>query len=413
MSNALAIATVTQTLRNVLFDAIGAAKVHSASVTFVRPDDTANVPATGVNVFLYQVTPNTALRNSDLPTRGADGQLLQRPQVALDLFYLITFYGDDTKLEQQRLLGAVTLALHANPTLAVADIQSAQSAPYLAGADLDTQAERVRFRPISFSLEELSKLWSFLLKTDYVLSAAYVASVVLIDAAETIPAPLPVLDPRLVVTPLAPPIVTAIVPAPGSGSVIQPGALIIIQGSALLGPAGTTTVVQVGRTALTPSYATPTSLTVQLPSTLTAGTQTATVVQQLMLGTPPVPHPSGVQSDPSPFTLCPLIRRTESPLVYQITVQTNVPSPPNDAITVTLDPTIQPGQSVVLVLRPVAAGAPPLLFNGPAITAATNAAVFDLKPPPGDYFVQVIVDGAQSPLDIDAGGQPIGPRVTL
>ena len=49
-------------------------------------------------------------------------------------------------------------------------------------SNLETQTELVRFTPIAFSLEELSKLWSFLLKIDYVLSTAYVASVVLIEA---------------------------------------------------------------------------------------------------------------------------------------------------------------------------------------------------------------------------------------
>lgn len=415
MSNPLAIATVTQTLRNVLYDAISVANVPGAAVTFVRPDDRERVPATGVNVFLYQVTPNIALRNSDLPTRTADGTLLQRPQAALDLFYLITFYGDDTQLEQQRLLGAVTLALHAQPWLKISDIVAAQGAPYLTGADLANQSERVRFRPISFSLEELSKLWSFLLKTDYVLSAAYVASVVLIDTADPIPLPAPpVLQPKLVVLPVVPPVISAVVSAAGAGVTILPGTQIKLIGTDLLGPSGTTTVVLVGGSSLTPSAASATEMTVTLPTGLPAGAQTALVVQEPLLGSPPVAHAGGVQSAPATFTLAPLIRRSVSPVTYQITVQTNVGSPPGDAVTVTLDPTVQPGQRVVLVLRPTAPGALPLLFVGDTVTAATNALVFAVAPPPpGAYFVQVLVDDAESPLDVDAVGNPIGPQVTL
>jgi hypothetical protein len=415
MSNALAIATVTQTLRNVLNDAISVAQVAGATVTFVRPDDQAHLPATGANVFLYQVAPNEALRNSDLPTRATDGTLLQRPQAALDLFYLVTFYGDDTQLEQQRLLGAVTLALHSQPWLKTADIQAAQGAPYLVGADLASQTERIRFRPINFSLEELSKLWSFLLKTDYVLSTAYVASVVLIETSDAAPPPaLPVLQPKLVVLPAEQPVITAITPVAGPDGAIVPGAQINVMGVALLGSAGSMTVVEVAGQALVPTAASATQLTVTLPLDLRAGLQTATVVQQPLLGSPPSPHASGVSSSPATFTLAPLIRRGGSPVSYQIAVQTGVGSPPGDAITVGLDPTVQPGQRVVLVLRPPGDGALPRLFDGGKVSAATNTLVFAAAPPQhGAYFVQVIVDNAESPLDSDAAGNPTGPRITL
>lgn len=415
MSNALAIATVTQTLQNVLTDALKYANVPGAHVTAVRPDDQAHLPQTGVNIFLYQVAPNTALRNADLPTRAADGTLLQQPQAALDLFYLLTFYGDDTQLEQQRLLGAITLALHAQPWLRQPDIVAAETTPFLAGADLSGQSERVRFRPVSFSLEELSKLWSFLLKTDYVLSAAYLASVVLIDAPEPVAAPaLPVLTPKLLSFPFQMPVITTVAAAQGPPDVIRPGTEIRLTGSHLLGPPDTETVVLVGGVTVTPSAADATGLTVALPAGLAAGPQTVQVVQQPLLGSPPVPHAGGVSSQPAPFTLRPLIRRSGAPPVYQISVQTGVGSPPSDILTAVIDPVVQAGQRSVLSLLPQAGGAPPLLFDGGRAAAPTNALSFAIGiPPTGAYFVQVIVDGATSPLDTDAAGQPVGPRVSL
>lgn len=415
MSNALAIATVTQTLRNILHDAIGISNVAGAQVTFARPDDPPNLPTTGVNVFLYQVAPNTALRNADLPTRTADGTLLQRPQAALDLFYLLTFYGDDTQLEQQRMLGAVTLTLHAQPWLPQADIVAAQSAAYLAGADLSEQSEKVRFRPVSFSLEELSKLWSFLLKTDYVLSAAYVASVVLIDTSDVVPGPaLPVLQPQLLALPMTLPVITQIQPAAGAGPIL-PGSSITLSGTNLLGPVGTSPVVMIGTDTLIPPAPSATALTVTLPASLQAGLTAASVVQQPLLGIPPVPHAGGITSAPALFTLSPQIRRSGTPAVYQIVVGAASGSPPSDHVTVTLDPTIQPGQRAVLALTPAATpGALPLLFDGGVATQATNAPVFPIGiPPSGTYFVQVIVDNAESVLDTGAGGTPTGPEITL
>ena len=104
MSNHLAVATVTGTLRTVITDAVAA--VPGAAVTMQRPDGAAANQGAGINIFLYQVTPNAAYRNADLPTRRSDGELLQRPQAALVLHYLLSFFGDDGKLEPQRLLGA-------------------------------------------------------------------------------------------------------------------------------------------------------------------------------------------------------------------------------------------------------------------------------------------------------------------
>jgi hypothetical protein len=417
VSNFLAIATVTQTLSNVLQAAINAdgANLSGAVVKFARPDDAANLPDFGVNVFLYQVAPNPALRNSDLPTRTADGTLLQRPQAALDLFYLLTFYGDDSKFEQQRLLGAVTLALHAQPWLTVQDITDAQSGPYLGLADLSTQSERVRFRPVSFSLEELSKLWSFLLKTDYVLSAAYVASTVLLQTDDAEPAPgLPVLKPVLATFAAALPTISAIMPAvPNASGAILPGAQVNLQGANLLGPTGTATVVLVGGAAITPSAATAEQLTLTLPATLNAGPQTLAVVQQPLLGSPPVAHAGGAQSAPAAFVQAPLIRRSAAPVVYEITVAAAA-APAGDTIAVTFDPTAAAGQRILLSLTPAAAGSLPLIFDGGAVPAPTNVFTFPVgDPAAGSYFVQLIVDGATSPFDVDVAGNPTGPQVSL
>lgn len=196
MSNYLAIATVTTGLVRYLQGAVGA-DVGNAVVTSVRPDGpNSGVPEVGVNIFLYQATPNTAWRNHDLPTRRPDGTLAQRPQIALDLHYLLTFYGDETLLEPQRILGSTVRALHARPILTRQEIRSAVAAtPFLVGADLADEIETVKFTPVSLSLEELSKLWSVLFQTTYTLSIAYDASVLLISSESQPQLAQPVLEP--------------------------------------------------------------------------------------------------------------------------------------------------------------------------------------------------------------------------
>jgi hypothetical protein len=196
MSNFLAIATVTAALRQTLGPAIAVA-VPGATVTTMRPD----APHDGttqarVNLYLYQVTPNSAYRNADLPTRRTDGQVVQRAQVALDLHYLFTFYGDESRLEPQRLLGNVVRILHSQPVLTREVIQKTIAdptfAPFLANSDLADAAERVKFTRIELALEELSKLWSVFLQTPYSLSVAYQASLVLIESEDAIQTAPPV-----------------------------------------------------------------------------------------------------------------------------------------------------------------------------------------------------------------------------
>jgi hypothetical protein len=424
MSNALAIAAVTETLVHLLNGALEGAHVAGAQVTALRPDASSGLPPAGVNVFLYQVSPNPYLRNADLPTRKADGTLLRRPRAALDLHYLLTFYGDDTQLEQQRLLGAVARELHAQPLLSrnlIASVQ--QNVNFLNAADLDQQSELVHFTPINFSLEELSKLWSFLLKTDYVLCTAYVASVVLIEADVPIaPPPLPVLASNIYALPFRQPVVTQIKAAQDPNALILPGSQIVVSGRNFLykqvsesQTTTETTRVMIGSTPQSPVAVSDTQITVNLPPGLQAGSQSAQVIQSLNIGTPPVPHQQGFQSDVAPFVLHPVIEHIGSPpSPYAITFQTNVGSPPGDVVTVGVEPTVRAGQQALLELLQISDPNSARLFASELITSDTNTISFPVGgAPPGNYLVRVRIDGAESPFDLDPSGSPVAPNITL
>ena len=125
MSNFRAIATVTATLQRVLQDAIHS-DVAGSTVSTLKPTEAASaaLPASRVNVYLYSATQNPHRSNLDLPTRRPDGGLAQRPQVALDLNYLLSFYGDDATLEPQRLLGSVVAFLHSQPLITRPQIEA-------------------------------------------------------------------------------------------------------------------------------------------------------------------------------------------------------------------------------------------------------------------------------------------------
>lgn len=192
MSNALAIATVTATLAQIVRTAVQSV-LPGSDVLTERPDST---PPAGprVRLFLHQVSLNGALCNNDLPTRGANGSLMKRPTAALDLHYLLAFYGNENELEPQRMLGAAVRDIHAKPVLMRQMIEDAiASEPFLAGSNLADAVEQVKFTPLPLSLEELSKLWSVFFQAPYALSIAYQGTVVLIESEETAQAVLPVL----------------------------------------------------------------------------------------------------------------------------------------------------------------------------------------------------------------------------
>jgi Pvc16 N-terminal domain len=196
MSNRLAIAAATATLQDRLL-ATTTDEISGARVVTARPEAKQQPdPGTGVNLFLYEVIANPFLGNDGLPSRNRSGALVQVPFVALDLHYLLTFFGRDNTLEAQRLLGAVVAELGVRPVLTAEEIEGSVAArDYLKGADLAEQLERIVLTPLHLTLEEVSRLWSVLVQQPYSLSIQYQASVVLVTpsvaALEAHPPPTP------------------------------------------------------------------------------------------------------------------------------------------------------------------------------------------------------------------------------
>ncbi|MFC9424405.1 Pvc16 family protein [Streptomyces sp. NPDC056987] len=183
MSNALAVATVTQALALLIGNNLSPEMDIAVTVETRKPPAEPPTEPT-INVFLYQVAPNPSMRHTDLPTRASDGRLVNRAAAALDLNYLISAYGDETTLVGQRLIGCVVRTLHEIPVLPKDLIELAAERPYLAGSDLAASPQRVRFTPTVMDIDETSKLWGMLHQTPYTLSVAYQASLVLIEGRE-------------------------------------------------------------------------------------------------------------------------------------------------------------------------------------------------------------------------------------
>jgi hypothetical protein len=440
MSNFLAIATVTAALSRQLQNVVGT-DVPGATVTNFRPDGTGNgTPAPRVNLYLYQVTPNAALRGNDLPTRRSDGTLVQRPQVAFDLHYLLSFYGDEAQLEPQRLLGSAARTLHARPVLTqrvIRDAIASPTFPFLAPSNLDEAVELVRLTPLSLDLEALSKLWSVFFQTPYALSLAYQANVVLIESDDSPQRSLPVRDRNIYVMPIRQPIIEQVRSQAGLQQPITVGSTLILTGQKLQ---GTPTQVRIGDQEVTPEFISDTEIRLALTSppfrstALRAGIQGIQVIHPLLIGTPPVPH-RGSESNVAAFVLRPAIALPRRQVAVQCETTTdpmtgNPVTRCSGTIAVNFTPTVGRTQRVVLFLNQRNTGrgysfdAPPM--NGlSASDTATARIIFPIQGVvSGSYLVRVQVDGAESLLTVRADpNQPdqpdpndpqyIAPQVTI
>lgn len=418
MSNFLSIATVSATLRRTLQAAVDR-DVPGANVRTVRPDGAGNnAPARGVNIFLYQVTPNAAWRNADLPTRGGEGELVQRPRVALNLHYLLAFFGDEGQLEPQQLLGCVVRTLHSRPVLTRQMIQDTLADPlfsFLAASDLADEVEQVKFAPESLSLEELSKLWSIMLQTPYALSIAYQGTVVLIDSRQPPRAALPVRARNIYVVPFRQPVIDLVRSEAGRDQPITAASTLILEGQRLRGDV---TQVRVAGEVLPAQDVSDTQASIPLAAvpaaSLRAGVQGVQVVHPMMMGTPPVEH-RGVESNVAAFVLRPAITAVDSQNEQAL------PGGLRSAdIVVTLSPRVGQTQRVMLLLNELnpPPGETPLAYTfgvrsrgQPAPTDTITIPVTGVKA--ATYAVRVQVDGAESLLEVDANGLLSQPQVTI
>jgi hypothetical protein len=401
MSNFLAIATVTAALKARVEGAVSG-QVSGATVRMGRPEA---APAAGpfIDLFLYQVTPNGALRNDDLPTRRGDGTLLRRPRSALDLHYLFSFRGDEATLEPQRLLGSTIRHLHAEPVLdngAIAAGAALLPGPTL--SDLAQAVESVKLTPLPLSLEELSKLWSVFFQVPYNLSVAYQATVVVIEGTETGRSALPVLDRHLYVVPFQNAVIEEVQAAGGPGAPIlagQPADELVLRGHKLR--RDPTRMVVRGVT-VTPTLVSESEVRVSLNvppfpvGALRAGVQGVSLVYPVPMGLPPTDRP-GFESNLAAFVLRPRI------VPPGVTAAGGV-------VTVPVFPAIAKGQRTVLLLNSTSsAPAPAYAFENPPAPADTATPTFTTSGVvPDTYFVRIRVDGAESPFNPGTG-----PQVTL
>jgi hypothetical protein len=450
MSNSLAVASVSfvlvDLLNNGLIDRDISAALGDVSVSAVPPDKIDVLQTNGhsqLNLFLYNVTQNQGWRNAAYPSRDANGERLSNPPLALDLHYLLTAYGAEP-FHAEILLGYGMQLFHETPVLPRAAIRKSLSAPSqviegssglpvallnLFTSGLADQVEQVKIWPQTLTTEEISRLWTAF-QAKYRPTAAYQASVVLIESQASTKSALPVQRRTVTAIPFNKPVISQILsightsPPLEMDQAMLPGYQLVLIGSQLKGTGPTS--VLIGSEEVFPDDAdvAPSKIIVSIPSDITAGNQSVQVVQHTVLGSPPVAHRT-VESDPATFVLHPVILNIQTS-----TGVSTITGLPVTQLDITLEPPVAATQNVVLLLNQLPpAGSPPetplsYTFVAPPPFSLASPPIVPSPPSPivsipyfgvtpGSYLVRVQVDGAESLLTQDSTGLFTGPKVVL
>jgi len=389
VSNPLAIAATTLTLQAILQSTIVSdpadTDLTDTTVTILPPDKArGNGNANQLNLFLYQIVPNAAWRNMNVPSQVATGET-GNPPLALTLHYLLTAFGkdNDTTLPfGHHLLAKAMSILYDHALLGPDEIRAATSATF-PGSDLDKQVERVRITLQPMSLEEISKLWTGLV-TQYRLSVGYEVSVMLIDSTQAKKTPLPVLT-RGVKAPAS-----LIPPFPALDQIQFPNS----QTSALLGDSLVLTGnhldgTSVGLVFNHPLWNAPVEIAPQPGGT---ATQVTVII------------PNSAANWPAGFYTVSLMvqrptetyRRTTNQVSFGLAPKITIAPPssagPKITYTVTCSPEVRPEQYAALLLGDQEIVAQPHVTQ----TASLSFKAQNLSA--GKYFVRLRVDGVDSLL---------------
>ncbi len=290
----------------------------------------------------------------ELPVRRLDGSLVHTPQVALDLHYLFTFYGEEDALVPQLLLGKTAIALHVHPNPPPAamprrpyDVDADPNARFqLWESGLCEQVAQLRIVPEKVSPEELSKLWQIFTPAPYALSVFYRVSVILITDEQIPEPPLPVAEIRPYTTSEDLPDVEQVLPQVVDYSDRM---WITLRGRNLAAP-GTSVWIDGEQAAIRAGSGG--SLVVHLPPGLPPGIRTVRVTRDLELGENGRLH-RVFESNPASFVLRPVVAGVG-------------PAPDGRTVVVSLAPAVAQGQKLTLLLNQIDGGPRPLSYSLPA-----------------------------------------------
>ena len=423
MTNYLAVATVTAALRNIIQTGIKD-DLPGTTVTSVTPEGLNNAQKERkINIYLYQVSPIRELQQENsIPNRSRYNGKTNQRSLQLNLYYLITFYGNELELEPQQLLGSTIRTLLDRSILEKDTIEEAISrSDFLNNSTLVNQVNKVSFTMNSMTPEELTRIWSTLFRSPYSLSIAYVGKAVLIEGGKAGKTALPVRS-VLMNASIKQLVIEEIKSSTGKNQPITAQSNLTIIGQNLSAP---NVQVRIGDILVEPQTVKDKKVELNLSRMnkqeqrrFNPGIQSVQIVHSERTSSVIDPIRS-IESNAMPLVLCPMV--TEE----NIKIDNLRPSWNNSYsadITIAIEYlTVEKDQRVSLLMNQIT-DTNPEAYIFPAKPRKTktqllNFSVREVKA--GEYLIRVQVNGAESPLEIDevrdrnTFGQYYKPKLTI
>lgn len=407
MSNELAIATVTATIQKIIQNAIEI-KVPGTLVTKADPPARGEgIPKKQINIHMCQAGIYIPLQNNDSPQRpkGSNGE--KQTQTPLELYYLISFHGNQEKSEPQILMATTIGAIRDNPTFDREMIDAAINDPendYLLNSNLSEQVGQINVAASKMKSSEMQKFWSSYFGLPAPLFFVFEVNAILIDGIRPGRKALPVRGIAFYGTTTALSI-SKFVSNTGTNQPVLSNGILVIHGTNF---DSSNLYVKIGDTKLKPHKLESQKIKLDLTAlsndergALRAGVQSLQVFQQVPKQAKYEPQ-RVTSSNVVPFVLCPKVVTAKVANISE-----NEHGILTAEIKVELDLTVGVTQRVLLFLNERSApleaayifNANPRLEDGKVITFTIN----DVKR--GEYLVRVQVDGAESTLEVDTQPQ--------
>ena len=428
MSSALALAATARVISRLIDDRVAAEGItafQNLRTSVLSPEQIDGTEQSGngnvapqINIFPYHVGLNAAWRNDYEPSRSATGQPVSAPPLAIDVSFLVSAHSTQDLLPEM-LLGLAMQALSDTPQLTRARVRSLLQLPAgppdpilqaLERSRLADQFEIIRIAPLNLSSDDMQKLWTAI-HSRYRPSFCYMVSAILIDTRNSARGGLPVRDFAAVAIQFIRPVIERV--EPPSLIFQAAGNQIALVGQQLL-QSGVVARFHNGARRPLDSGSTLERALVTLPAGLPAGIVGVELVRPLDIGAPP---PKDVnESNMGVFLHRPVFQLVGG--VPDIVLGPVAPGPPpTRPLRIRIVPTLQPGQDVRVLLNNVvnSPSNPGFTFTGvPGANPATDPITFTLAGVTnGTYMVRVRVDGADTPLEIDASGAFAGPTIVV
>lgn len=168
MSEYVVIDDISNTLLNLL-KANTSGLISSDHITVSSPSDIMEDASPRIGLFLYHIGENKHLKNQEM--QASEPGKSRYPALPLNLFYLLTAYGQTRETEQQ-IIGRAMQIFYDHAVIGGSLLQGSLAGTY--------EEIIVTFNPIS--IEDMNKLWSMLGSKPYRLSVTYQVSTALIDS---------------------------------------------------------------------------------------------------------------------------------------------------------------------------------------------------------------------------------------